>query len=755
MIGRVSRPLAVSCVQWFGIAALLGACGGPSGTISGPGGVRSGHAGAGGAEVHGAGARAAPAAGSGGASVPITAPTDPYPQPLALSAGRKVKTLLTGMNITDAEVQKLQTMGAAGMQELIGTWTTDATFAPMFRDKMLFFFRNSFQQIGFQPTEDFKMQLLQNGGFDFGGFGTRILGGDAYLRLVQNIQDSFAMTAWQLVTDGRPMIETLTTQRYMMTTGMKSLYLQIEAPNDRQIGRNAPAPLAWKVDYSGNPIPLEQTLDPTSPNYLVFDDQAPPNPAPVRGGSTMFQTCQGGTAVDADGAAVTQGMFTGQSRLFQRLLGFTPRFPFSGTPTCYEHGSKPYFTDDDLSDWQWVNTRPLNDGETQPRAFDLPLLRTLKELPLKLPRMGFYTTPAFLALWNTNDSNQHRVTANQTLLVALGRSFTSADTVIPLSTMGLDADHAVDGWECYGCHKSLDPMRGFWGNQYDFNDRNDFPTRGIMMTAPNPRPSALGGVFAFMDVNKNGASMLDFGGLLASVSDGAMPEPLNTFAQALTQKLCFYANSAQCDPRDPEFRRVALAFQHADYDFHTLFGELFASPLVTGAGATMTFAQDQMPVSISRRDHFCGALSQRLGKPDLCALAVALPSNTQAATARLAATVPADAFSRGSEIPITPSQPTLFHRAAVEMLCENIAGQVVDAMSGGIYSSSDAPGALTDFVDKVMDYPPSDPHRAQALQILTDHYNAVKAQGRNASTNALRSAFVLACESPSSVGIGL
>jgi hypothetical protein len=397
----------------------------------------------------------------------------------------------------------------------------------------------------------------------------------------------------------------------------------------------------------------------------------------------------------------------------------------------------------------------LNDGETQPRAFDLPLLRTLKELPLKLPRMGFYTTPAFLALWNTNDSNQHRVTANQTLLVALGRSFTSADTVIPLSTMGLDADHAVDGSECYGCHKSLDPMRAFWGNQYDFNDRNDFPTRGIMMTAPNPRPSTLGGVFAFMDVNKNGASMLDFGGLLASVTDGAAPEPLNGFAQALTQKLCFYANSAQCDPRDPEFRRVALAFQHSDYDFRVLIGELFASPLVTGASATMTFAQDQMPVSISRRDHFCGALSQRLGKPDLCALAVALPSNAQAATARLAATVPADAFSRGSEIPITPSVPTLFHRAAVEMLCENIAGQVVDAMSGSIYSSADAPGALADFVDKVMDYPPSHPHRAEALQILTDHFNAVKAQGRNATTNALRSAFVLACESPSSVGIGL
>ena len=54
------------------------------------------------------------------------------------------------------------------------------------------------------------------------------------------------------------------------------------------------------------------------------------------------------------------------------------------------------------------------------QPYDLPTLRAATTLTLSLPRVGFYTTPAFLALWNTNDSNQHRVTANQTLLVALG-----------------------------------------------------------------------------------------------------------------------------------------------------------------------------------------------------------------------------------------------------------------------------------------------------------------------------------------------
>ena len=75
---------------------------------------------------------------------------------------------------------------------------------------MVGFFRNMFQQTGFIPTEDFKMQLLQNGGFDFGG-STRNVGDDAFPRLVQNLQDSFALTAWQLVKEGRPFTETLTT----------------------------------------------------------------------------------------------------------------------------------------------------------------------------------------------------------------------------------------------------------------------------------------------------------------------------------------------------------------------------------------------------------------------------------------------------------------------------------------------------------------------------------------------------------------
>ena len=695
-----------------------------------------------------------PAAGSGGQRALPPARGDsrePFSSELAYSSARKVKTLLTGLAVTDEEVSKLEADGQVGLKQLIHGYVNDAATQEAFRDKMLVFFRNAFQQAGFLPAEDFKFQLLQNGGFDFAG-GARSVGDDAYPRLVQSIEDSFALTAWALVQEGRPFSEVLTTQRFMLTTALKTLYLQIDAPNDRATGRNAPQPLAWKVDYSGKAIPLSESLDPNSPNYLRFDDQLPVTP--VNRGNNMRQICQGGMAVDAMGVAITEGTFSGQSRLFQRLLGYTPRYPNNGTTLCYEHASRPYFTAQDLSDWQWVSVRPLQNGETQPRAYDLPALRTLKELPLRLPRIGFYTTPAFLAMWNSNDSNRHRVTANQTWLVAFNGSFSSADVIVPLSTEGLDGEHAVDGSECYGCHKGLDPLRAFWGNQFDYNDRNDFPTRGTMMTAANPRPSKQGGVLAFMDVNAEGASMLDLGALLASTTDGE-DQPLNAFALALAQKLCFYANSAPCGADDAELRRVVKVFQDKNLDFRVLIEELFSSPLITGERATASFDKAGVPLSIARRDHLCGALSQRFAKPDLCAQNVPVPSSQQQATARIASSIPADAFSRGSELPITPSSPTMFQRSAVEMLCENLSVQLVDAMNGGVLSSSDVPAAITRLVESVMNYPPSHPQHAAAAQILKAHHDQARMQKGTSAAQALRSTFVLACEAPTSAGIGL
>ena len=671
------------------------------------------------------------------------APT-PWDDKTAGQALRKVKNLLIGTAPSDSDVQMVKSQGPAALEQLIIEWMTDATTLPYFKNKMIFFFRNLFQQTGFTPTVDFQNQLLANSGFDFGPFGVGAVGDDSFARLVQNLQDEFAMTAWQLVQEGHSFLDTLTTQKFMMTTGLKVVHLQIEMPNDQpySFGARNTTKLAWSIDYSGKAIAIEDAI-----KNMVFSDEPPANPGNsfLFGNSSMFPTCHASTTTPT-------GTFTGYGQLFQRIIGFTPRYPFAAQPMCWEHPSKPYLTTGDVSDWQWVTVAPKTSADAYIPPYDLPTLRKTTTLKLALPRVGFYTTPAFLALWNTNDSNQHRVTADQALLAALGGSFTSENTIVPVSETGLDSAHTTTTSDCYTCHKSLDPMRNFWANQLDFNDRNDWLTSTFNGATPNPRPSTIGGVFAFGTVNAKGASINDFGTLLGTMTDGDPSAPINQFAIGVTQKLCYYANSAPCDVTDPEFRRVAANFAKG-FSFPVLIKDLFASPLVTGAADTKTSAKGTVPVSISRRDHFCQALSNRLGFADVCSLAVALPSPAQTSTATIAGSVVADGFGRGTVAPVTPASPNLFFRAAVEQLCANLAPQLVDGTTASVWSSSKAPAAIDDMVARVMGYPPSDKNHAMAASILQQHMQS--AQSQSNASSALRSTFVLACESPTSVSIGL
>ena len=172
---------------------------------------------------------------------------------------------------------------------------------------------------------------------------------------------------------------------------------------------------------------------------------------------------------------------------------------------------------------------------------------------------------------------------------------------------------------------------------------------------------------------------------------------------------------------------------------------------------------ETVPISISRQAHLCAALSNRMGISDICALQAAVPTSAQSTTLTIAGSVAADAFSRGSQTPVTPAYPDLFYRAASEELCENVAKLVVDA-TGGPYTSSssscaDGDGLMTKLVEQVMGIAAGDPIHDQALMTLENHCgNAAKVKtsgGGSAQTNAVRSTFVLACESPTSLGIGL
>jgi hypothetical protein len=788
MLTNEFRRMSVALLLVAFLGSFLGfGCSGKIATGSSGGGSTNG---SGGSTATGSGGNGNVDAGG------VTVKPTTFTPALAGPSCRKIKDLLVGMPCTDADVNAVVTMGPAGLQQLIISWMTDPTFQPQFQGKMIPFFRNLFQQVGFTPTQDFKPQLLENGGFDFGPLGTGAVGDDVYFRLVKNLQDSFAMTAWQMVKEGtEPFSDVLTTKKFMMTTGLLSLYTQIEMPNDQPYnfsgGANTTTKLQWKLDYV-NTIPLADSLNPSSPNYMVFDDEKPTSSS----GFLLQPTCQGvGDMVGTPKTVVTfggasSGGFSnptgGYAQLFQRLIGYTPRYPFLGQPDCWEHPSKPYMNDSDVSDWRWVTIMPKTSADAYIQPYDLPALRLASTIKLAMPRVGFYTTPAFLALWNTNDSNQHRVTMNQTLLAALGQSFTSDNNLTPLSEVGLASTHTTNSGECYGCHKSLDPMRMFFGNQYDFNDRNDFVANPFSGSQPNPRPTgALQAGFAFADVNwaapSSGTSLSDLGPLLLQATDQDTTDaggPLPLFALSVAQQLCFWGNSSACSPSDPTFRGVVANFVSSKYNFPSLVKELFSSALMTGAAATATYPADSagnatVPISISRQAHLCAALSNRMGVSDVCALQTAVPTSAQSTTLTIAGSVAADAFSRGSQTPVAPAYPDLFYRAATEELCENVAKLVVDA-TGGPYTSSttscaNGDGLLTKFVEQVMGLNPSDSLHEGALSILENHCAmAAKVKttttgggfgggttSTSAQTNAVRSTFVLACESPSSLGIGL
>jgi len=195
-------------------------------------------------------------------------------------------------------------------------------------------------------------------------------------------------------------------------------------------------------------------------------------------------------------------------------------------------------------------------------VLDLVNFRTGGNLLLRTPRVGFFTTPSFLAEWNTNNSNQARVTANQTLIVALGHAINPQNATLPPSTAAVDLDHAPQGTACYACHQSLDPMRQFFRQTYSY----------YFHPQTDDDETSLTGSFGFRGVSVSGKNIFDLANQLASHPD---------FATAWVQKLCTWANSARCDETDGEFQRVATMFANSLYDWKTLEVTLFSSPLVT------------------------------------------------------------------------------------------------------------------------------------------------------------------------------
>jgi hypothetical protein len=650
------------------------------------------------------------AAADGGPSQPFQA--DPPSVYVA-----KVKNILVGLPPTDDEV-KAVVADPRALGDLIDQWMA----LPAYSEKMQTFFALAFQQ-----TQLTAVDFLNLGG----GLGN----GSLVLQLVENVSESFARTAVAEAANGTPLNQLVGTKRIMMTPALMMYYAYLDTHRVDDAQRPGADDLALltnnaTVYLQATPmIPVEQSVDPSSPNFMHWYDPA------VAKIQWLTPGCATNTLTfTSPGSSVLFNFFLHE---FTGLI----RFKAPNGDTCRTSGGvdpeNTVLGDADFNTWKMVTIRPPNPGESISRFFDLPGLRAANELVLKTPRPGFFSTPAFFANWSTNTSNQMRVTLNQTLIVATGKAIDGVDPTVPSSEPGIDPAHAAPGTACFSCHRIMDPTRVIFESTY---------TNAYSMQE-DPKQMALQGLFAFQGVmNPSIGTIDDFAGTLAG-------HPL--FAEAWAQKLCYYANSAPCASSDPEFQRVVADFKASNFKWSTLVRELLSSPIVTNATQTATAAAEGEIVAVTRRDHLCAALDQRLGLDDVCGLRTITPRGVNPTSVeQIVLGLPSDGYGRGATVPVLPTSPTLFYRAGTEHICESVADLVVDApQNPKAWSSAKPDVAIADFVATMIGMTPSDPRAAQATAILQQHFDDAKAGQK--PTDALKSTFVAACLSPSFVGIGL
>lgn len=701
----------------------------------------------------GAGSTPTGASGSGGATsmnpdgMPDATPEIPFEPVPARVYVAKVKNLLLGLPATEEEIAAVAKDPNA-LKGMVDAWFVK----PEAQAKLGNFFSKAFQQTQISQNDFFDQLSVDN------------LTG---LPLFAQAQESMSRTALKTIAEGKPFTDTVTTHTFMMTPTLMSMYLAIDQSQVDDVNKvsvSVPMPdgtlsttqAFWATYQATAPIPLAESIDPKSPNFMHFAVIAPFSCSMPQLDDT------GHVMVDAMGAAIKTTVLYNQRKYanttsgFLSLFGWAPRnflndpTDMNGPPTItipmdvpaekknlYQYNcnggvafASPSVTAQDVI-WRPVTVRVAKAGEKLTPFYDLPTLRSANEIVVRTPRVGFFSTPAFFANWTTNNSNQHRDTLNQALIVALGRSINPVDKgTSTVLDNGKDGAHSDPTSPCYSCHQTMDPMRNIFRQAYTYSYHAQHDPAQVFSTAS----------FDYLGEKSALMSFDDFAKALVT-------HPL--YASAWAQKLCYYANSSGCSEEDPEFQRVVKAFTSSNYDFHTLLLELFSSPLITGASATKTWRELGETVSIARQDHFCSALTNRLQLAT--SLCVGITDNTTKIA--VANNIPLDGYLRGAEAPALSTAQTPFYRGATEALCAYAAGLTVDKPKSR-YDSTKKDTAITDFVANIMGMTSADPNSAAVTQLLKEHYDAAIA-AKASPTDALKSTFITACLAPTSVAIGL
>lgn len=558
---------------------------------------------------------------------------------------------------------------------------------------------------------------------------------------MQALRESFARTVIALLDEGVPFNQVFSTRRFMMTTEMMAYYAYTDTSLMADDGSRS---TRWYQDESskaptirGVPAPASVASSgaPSDGAYLTFYDAGLKQSYRGMGDATKAATCAGVdplvlTNLRTYNHAAEWGLNVWR---FINGRGFGWIYPHDGADGAffcnYGGTGTSAFAPSDSNDWRMVEIRAPSSGEYLTEFYDLKRLRQQNLLLMNSPRVGFFTTPAFLSQWGTNASNSSRAAADQTLIAALGEQVDGADT-LPLSKpSAVDPQHAASA-ACFSCHQTLDPLRQFFRRDYSLS----------YSLQKDARQKQLPAAFSFRGQKVDGGGVVDLAQAIASHPKLAL---------AWTVKLCSWANSSPCQANDPAVIAMAAQFAADNYDFRHLVRALFTSPLVTYAQTPATEGRSAQVSSVVRRDQLCQLLKVRLGDDGLCGALDALADGSDSLPARLAA-MPQDGYTRGVNEAMYVSAPDPFYVGNLENICWLAAKQFVDGDKKWV-SSADPVGASNKIAASLMALSPAE--AAEPAKTLSDAFADLTAAGAD-PTVAMQSVFTAACSSVLVASVG-
>lgn len=609
---------------------------------------------------------------SGDAQLDQREPFEPLPVHVYAN---KVKVLLHGGPVETGELLSIENKPEM-LRDLAERWMDGAQF----QEKLRGFLEFNLQQLASSPSS----QL----GFGLPNRDKRLT------RLEENIRESFVRTAMKIVAEGRPFTEIITTNEWELTTAMMA-QLAFTDLDDDSSRKTKPFLFSSSPGESDPEAPWSLEYQSEHKHFLIthedcsFDE---PFEATAR---NVLELMFGD--VDEDGCDI-------QPDELEMVL-----------------------TDADFDDFRTVRLDQVASPETRTPFYDLATLRSTSEMALTIPRVGFFSSPSFLATWETNEDNRFRVTASQALIAAIGKEFTQVDTTPPVNLLDLSADHVDPNSSCYACHQHLDPMTSYFRQAYS----TDY--RGLSLDENNQETLAsLSPAFSFEGQTADGG---DFSSFVQSVAQH------EAFATAWIQKACYFFNSAPCAENDPIFVKIEDSFR-SHLNFKTMLLDLVTSPLITRASQFETYDLTDDMVSITRRAHLCAQLEERLPLNDVC-------DNLGDDIDLIAS----DEILRTSAAPVQATETGSLHLSSGEAVCRKLANKLVT--SKGPYKSEEWDDVIRkEIVDKMMGLSTAHPRRDSTVALLLAHHEDALDAGAD-ETEALKSVVQIACASPDVLGLGL